>query len=55
MGNKTTVTKVTMGGAVAILVVFVATKFGLSFTEVESGSIVTALTAIFNYIIPQKD
>ena len=51
--NKTSVTNLTIGGAISVIVMAIVGKF-VVFDPTVSSSIVVALTAIINYIIPVK-
>lgn len=52
--NSTTVGTTTIGGAISIVLVVVANKFGAGLTGEESVIIGAALTTVINYFVPFK-
>ena len=50
--NKTTTAVSTIGGAAAVMLLFVASKVGLDMTTVEAGSLVVAITFAINFFVP---
>jgi len=51
--NETTVTTTTIGAAIAVVLVWVASQF-YTVTAVDASLLVGAFTTIFNYFVPAK-
>ena len=52
--TETTVASTTIGGAIAVVLVFILDKTGLFvLNATEAGLLVGAFTTIFNYFVPQ--
>ena len=50
--NQTTVGKTSIGGAIAVILVFAVGKFGVALSAEEAALIVGAFTTVFNWVIP---
>lgn len=48
-GNATTTVTVSIGGAMAILVVFILQKIGVDISSAEASTLTAALTSIFGW------
>lgn len=53
-GNQTTVANTTIGGAIAIVLVTLANRFGADLDAMSASMLVGGFTVIFNYFIPAR-